>query len=326
MSNELISVIIPIYNVENYLERCIDSVINQTYSNLEIILVDDGSPDNCPIICDRYAEKDSRIKVIHKKNGGLSDARNAGIKIATGKWIAFVDSDDHIENVMYEKLLGLALSNDAQISIGSVNDEIEKNGVVTILKTTLHSTQKTEVLPKKEVVKRFLNGSWSAWDKIYLRSLFDGIEFPVGEINEDEAIALLLLNKCKNVVYTNEIFYHYMQREQSITSSSFSSRKLDWVKHCEQNLDWIKENYPEFTPLALKRLFHSIAWGLREIALSDNDYAEHVKVLKEKLKIYYKNFDGRSCEKSLRVRIMLNRYLPFSVYRTLERALYSRKK
>ena len=113
--NPLISVIVPIYNVEKYLARCVDSIVNQTYKNLEIILVDDGSPDRCPQMCDDYAEKDSRIKVVHKKNGGLSDARNAGMAVATGEYISFIDSDDWIETSMFELLLNNIFQYDCEI-------------------------------------------------------------------------------------------------------------------------------------------------------------------------------------------------------------------
>ena len=118
--NPMISVIVPIYNVEKYLARCVDSIVNQTYKNLEIILVDDGSPDRCPQMCDDYAEKDSRIKVIHKKNGGLSDARNAGMAVATGEYISFIDSDDWIETSMFELLLNNIFQYDCEISCGGI--------------------------------------------------------------------------------------------------------------------------------------------------------------------------------------------------------------
>lgn len=118
--NPLISVIVPIYNVEKYLVRCVDSIVNQTYKNLEIILVDDGSPDRCPQMCDDYAEKDSRIKVVHKKNGGLSDARNAGMAVATGEYISFIDSDDWIETSMFELLLNNIFQYDCEISCGGI--------------------------------------------------------------------------------------------------------------------------------------------------------------------------------------------------------------
>ena len=116
---DLISVVVPIYNVENYIKKCVDSILSQTYKNLEIILVDDGSPDNCPQICDEYAQKDNRIKVIHKENGGLSDARNAGIDISKGKFITFIDSDDYIEKDYVEVLYNSIKENASDMAIGS---------------------------------------------------------------------------------------------------------------------------------------------------------------------------------------------------------------
>jgi glycosyltransferase involved in cell wall biosynthesis len=228
----LISVIVPVYNVEPYLRKCVDSILNQTYRNLEVILVDDGSPDNCGAICDEYAARDTRIKVIHKTNGGLSDARNAGLDIMAGDYVAFVDSDDWIEPSMYKRLLALLLRYDADLAFGGVSDDLEQGEAITTVKQSNYgNTPFSE--SSVAAMRRYFQGSWAAWDKLYKAELFDTIRFPVGEINEDEAIVLHLLDRCKTVCYTNEIFYHYMRRPtgQSITSSAFSLKKLVWVKH-----------------------------------------------------------------------------------------------
>lgn len=188
------------------LEKCVRSVMMQSYHNLEIILVDDGSPDNCPQICDEYAAQDERIKVIHKANGGLSSARNAGLDIASGNWVSFIDSDDWIEPDMYEILLQNAINTNAEISVGGVNDEVVDKDAVTVTKTTYHGVLKTEILSPAEAMARYFTTSWAAWDKIYRKELFQTIRFPVGEINEDEAIVLKLLDSCTTIAYTNQVF------------------------------------------------------------------------------------------------------------------------
>lgn len=267
----LISVIVPVYKVEPYLHKCVDSILAQTYRRLEIILVDDGSPDQCGAICDEYAEKDGRVKVIHKPNGGLSDARNAGMRIMSGELVAFVDSDDWIEPTMYERLYALLDQFQADMAFGGVADDWECGNAVTTTKTSDYGPT-----PFAEdavaAMRRYFHGSWAAWDKLYRAKLFDGIFYPVGEINEDEAIVLHLLDRCDRVCYTNEIFYHYMRRDNgnSITTSAFSEKKLAWPQHCEANLHFVQEHYPELIPDAAARYRSSLLWALREMALSDS--------------------------------------------------------
>lgn len=314
-----ISIIIPIYKVEPYLCRCVDSILNQTYTDLEIILVDDGSPDRCPQICDEYAVKDARVSVIHKINGGLSDARNAGLKQATGEWLSFIDSDDWIEPNMFECLLENALKYDAQISVGGVNDELVDNGTVTILKSTFKEKEEIECISSTDAMKKHLHGSWAVWDKIYKREIFDGIFYPVGEINEDEPIMLQLLHRCENVVYTTQVFYHYIHRPQSITTTSFSVKKLVWVKHCRENLEWIQEHYPELESFALDRYCGSLLWALREIALADGICHKEVKSLKAIIWKYSGAFSQLSLNRANKVRLICGKFVPFGIYRLLEK-------
>lgn len=319
--NEIkISVIVPVYKVEAYLHRCVDSILAQTYKNLEIILVDDGSPDNCPAVCDEYAMKDPRIQVIHKKNGGLSDARNAGLEIATGDWLSFIDSDDHIEPDMYETLLQNAKKYDAQISVGGVNDELVDDDQTTVFKTTFDGQVNEECLSPIDAMKRHLAGSWAAWDKIYEKQIFDGIRYPVGEINEDEPIMLLLLDRCQRIVYTNRVFYHYIHRPESITSTSFHVKKLAWVKHCDQNLAWIQANHPELEPLAAARYRGSILWALREIALSSDEFPAEIKALRRALKENARAFSAAPfSSRGEQMRYWMSKNCPFSIYRAILR-------
>ena len=318
---DLISVIVPIYNVEPYLRRCVDSILAQKYRNLEIILVDDGSPDDCPQICDEYAAQDERIKVIHKANGGLSSARNAGLDAASGDWVSFIDSDDWIEPDMYEVLLRNAGNANAEISVGGVNDELVDQDRVTVTKTTYHGALKQETLSPTEAMARYFTTSWAAWDKIYRKELFQTIRFPVGEINEDEAIVLKLLDTCTAVSYTNQVFYHYIHRAQSITTSAFSEKKLAWYRHCQDNLRWIQQYHPELAAFADKRLCSSILWTLREIALSPQNFDEIAGSLQQDIRLNYHKFFKCALSRSERRRLLVLRFLPFQIYQRIEQRM-----
>lgn len=266
MCKPIISVIVPVYKVEPYLHKCVDSILDQTYKNLEVILVDDGSPDNCGAICDAYASQDNRVKVIHKENGGLSSARNAGLDMMNGAYVGFVDSDDWIEPQMYEVLLDLMLHYDAQMALGGVADEVLCDETVRTVKTSDYGhTPFAE--DSISAIKRFFQGSWAAWDKLYQAELFKELRFPLGEINEDEAIAVHLLDRSHRVCYTNEVFYHYLRRPESITTVSFHPRKLAWVRHCWDNLRYVETTHPELVPYAAARYQGSLLWALRELSI-----------------------------------------------------------
>ena len=227
-SNELVSVIVPVYNVEDYLKKCVDSIINQTYTNLEIILVDDGSPDNCEKICDEYLNIDSRIRVIHKKNGGLSSARNAGLDIAKGKYISFIDSDDYIKENFIEALK--TSIRDAEIAICGITNVLEDGEVCLDIE---ESPIKDERLSSLEALKKLATPNYfyyvTACNKLYLRSLFDDIRFEEGKINEDEYIVHKLFEKSNKIVTISDKLYFYLQRDSSITHSLFKIGKLDAV-------------------------------------------------------------------------------------------------
>ena len=313
-----VSVIVPIYKVERYLPKCIDSIINQTYKNLEIILVDDGSPDNCPSICYRYAKIDQRIKVIHKENGGLSDARNAGLRISTGEFLSFIDSDDWINPTMYEVLVKNALQYNAQISVGGVNVLLEEGQSYISLKSTFDESIQIECLNKIDSMKRFFTDNWSAWDKIYKRDVHIGVAFPKGIINEDEAVALQVLNNCNTVVYTNEALYNYIKRPNSITSSAFSGRKLDWYRNTVSNFEYINSNFPELKEYAEKRMLGAILWSLRCISSFDNAFSDEVKILVAALRTNKKPFlNNRLIRMKDKIWILILICSKFSVYKRL---------
>ncbi|MBQ4104712.1 MAG: glycosyltransferase [Clostridia bacterium] len=229
-----ISVVVPVYNVENYLERCILSIINQTYQNLEIILVDDGSTDNSGAICDKLALKDPRIKVIHKENGGLSDARNAGIKEASGKYIGFVDSDDHIAPLMYEKLLSTLEENGADISIcnyvyvhETTNEEDEEMSSLSPIKNELLT--KREAFEKINAYSNGYSFYVTAWNKLYKKELFSDLSFAKGKLHEDEFIVHRLFEKCEKIAVCDDVLYFYIIRKGSIMNSKVSEKSLDAI-------------------------------------------------------------------------------------------------
>lgn len=319
--NTKISVIVPVYKVEPYLNKCVDSILAQTYTNLEIILVDDGSPDNCGAICDEYANRDSRIRVIHKENGGLSDARNAGMRIMTGAYVAFVDSDDWIEPTMYETLLDLLQRFKADMAFGGVADDLVRGESIQTIKISNYG-QTPFAEDKVAAMKRYFYGSWAAWDKLYRTDLFVDIVYPVGEINEDEAIVLHLLDRCERVCYTNEVLYHYMKRDDgtSITTSTFSSKKLAWTRHCKANFEWIQANHPELEAAAAARYRSSLLWSLTEMALVQGDYRNEIKELVGELKANRKLFQTIPYQYSTdKIRNLLLTYLPFAFYKAFIR-------
>ncbi len=240
--SELISVIIPIYKVEPYLAKCVESVLGQTYSNLEIILVDDGSPDRCGELCDEYAETDSRVKVIHKRNGGLSDARNAGMKIATGEYLAFIDSDDWIERDYFEVLYRLLKDNDADLSaiaLCNVNEEGKEIG--------RHHSGETHFLDAAIAMENMFHRDglpWCAQAKLYRRVLFDGIEYPVGVLMEDKATTYKVFAKCHKIAYSDLTLYKYLVRPGSIMRSRFSEKRMRSFAIQEELNLFLEQNYP----------------------------------------------------------------------------------
>ena len=221
-----ISIIVPIYKVEPYLNRCIESILNQSYSNLEIILVDDGSPDNCPKICDFYANIDNRIIVIHKTNGGLSEARNYGLDIATGDYILFVDSDDYIRVDMCEVLLKNAMETNADMVVCDFY-RVNNN---SLLESSNNELRKEQINPDL-YMHRFINERNScyvvSWNKLYVKRLFDDLRYPVGFIHEDEFLIHELVYKCTLISCISDKLYYYTQREDSIMGSDFSAKRMD---------------------------------------------------------------------------------------------------
>ena len=231
----MVSVIIPVYNVEEYIERCVQSVIDQTFSDIEIILVDDGSKDNSGAICDRYANEDSRVLVIHKKNGGLSDARNVGIEKSHGEYITFVDGDDCISSDYVSYLFEIINTFNADIAVGQfwINRSTDSPSL-----PAKNQREHIETLKQDEALERLLHGkiSVSATTKLFKRRLFEKVRFPVGKQFEDVGTTYKLIMNSNVIGVGNRYIYSYFMRPSSIVHQSFSLSKLDRVELAHQAL------------------------------------------------------------------------------------------
>ena len=259
MGKELISVIVPVYRVEKYLEKCVRSIMNQSYKNLEIILIDDGSPDQCGMICDRLGSEDARIRVIHQNNMGQSASRNAGLAIATGNYIGFVDSDDYLDEDMYEYLYSLIHRQEADISMCAFRKYSEEYGV-------LEKEDATEVVTfcrdeaMKALVEDHIMGSQPC-NKLFKRSLFDGILFPVGKVYEDIAIMHLVFWKASKVVLSTEKKYNYLIRSTSTSYIQNAEWGYGLFSAFRDRFIFVKKNYPELMPICMEKVI-GIAIGM----------------------------------------------------------------
>lgn len=216
MKESLISVIVPVYKVENYLNKCVQSIVNQTYQNLEIILVDDGSPDKCPQMCDEWKIRDSRIKVVHKSNGGASSARNAGLEIATGNYIGFVDSDDYIDRTMFETLHDMLLGSSVKVSCCSIF-RLTSSG--TLMKVNNVTDKKSWDVAGAVNAVFYGQADTSMCNKLFNREIFEDLRFPEGESNEEFTLLIPALVKSGGIICTGEALYYYREREGSVTTS-----------------------------------------------------------------------------------------------------------
>ena len=270
-----ISIIVPIYKVEAYLEKCIDSLVYQTYKDLEIILVDDGSPDNCGKICDVYAKNDSRIKVIHKQNAGVAMARNDGIDAATGELISFVDSDDWLALDTYEVLYNELSEKNADCVVGGCVVVYDREGKFEYKKRASITIFEEDSVA---AMKRVLLGGSAVWNRLFKREIFDSVRFPQNRINDDEMVALHAYSKCKKIVYLDKDTYYYRIRKNSVTTSSFSLRKVDVYYNAKDNLEFIREQCPSLVPCAEYKLFKAILYCKYNMSKVD-DSEEKKKVI-----------------------------------------------
>lgn len=237
----LVSVIVPVYNVEEFLSRCLDSIVSQTYRNIEIILVNDGSTDGSKKVCEDYARKDRRIRVFNKKNEGAATARNYGIKKSKGEYVTFIDSDDTVTSNYVDDLYSGLDSCKTKLSISSYSTD-------TKLRTTNYSkTQITEALSTEDALRRMLTNNGftvASWAKMYHRSLFKNVQFPDGKIYEDDATTYKLIMLCPEIAYIDKSLYNYNVREHTVTSKKFTIEKMAYIIFTDQACSEILKVFP----------------------------------------------------------------------------------
>ena len=259
---ELISVIVPVYKVEDCLDKCVQSIVSQTYPVLEIILVDDGSPDRCGELCDQWAKKDSRIRVIHKENGGLSDARNAGMQIATGSLISFIDSDDWIDPDFLQTLLSAMQREQAQVAECAV-ELVNENGEV------LRCRKAAEVscVDKLEALHRLIleEGLYqTVWNKLYRREVLEGLFFEKGKYHEDDFWTYRVLDRIQRLAVVDRPMYHYLQRGNSIMGLGYSLKRLDGLDARMGRMEYLSK-YSQLRNLTRQQLMLDYLWHLQSI-------------------------------------------------------------
>ena len=288
-----ISVVVPIYNVEKYLNRCVDSILNQTFTDFELILVDDGSPDNCGKICDEYAEKDNRVRVIHKPNGGLSDARNAGIewalKNSDSEWITFIDSDDWVHPQYLELLLKAACDSGTSISICSYvsTDKQSKDIKIFDSKFEIHNTEKFYIEKNVNAVV--------AWGKLYKKKDFTEIRYPVGKIHEDEFTTHKILFKYDNIAFVNEELYYYFTNPDGIMNSVWSPKKLVKFEAVYEQIDFLSENkLNKALAYTIKKQLYSFKDEINTITNSENeDKIKYLRFSRKQLRDFIKKYKDK---------------------------------
>ncbi len=258
MDKPLISVIIPVYKTGEYLEKCLQSVINQTYKNTQIILVDDGSPDKSGELCDKLAMNDSRIVVLHKENGGLSSARNEGLNIAKGDFVSFVDSDDYIDENMFNDLYLLLAEHNAQIACCGI-ERVSENGHLNYFNPDVNEffvAEQKEALKKLTFNTHITN---SLCDKLFKANIFKDLRMTQGIIYEDHDVMHKCIMGAQRVVYTGKPYYKYFVNENSITGGSFSEKHFCFLPVGRKRLEFYRENSRENLPFAVVQY---VEWGL----------------------------------------------------------------
>lgn len=291
MTISRISIIIPVYNVEKFLDKCIQSIINQTYKNIEIILVNDGSTDYSLEICKQYEKTDDRVIVVNKENGGVSSARNTGLEIATGDYIGFVDADDYIDPKMYGDLLYAMEQNNADIA---------ECGYST---TNLNY----EIIDRFPLKDEIINGSYNCSrnylskinttnfnvNKLYKKFLFNDIRFPSLAYSEDYMVNVKTFYKCNRKVTISSCYYYYLQNDASAVNKPFSKLKLDGIKAGKELFRFHQERYTDLSPLIALYITEYIIRHYKELKSSDNkDLKAHEKLLVKEFKCYYPRIKG----------------------------------
>ena len=302
----LVSVIVPVYKVQQYLVKCVKSITEQTYKNLEIILVDDGSPDDCPKMCDDFAKKDKRIKVIHKQNGGLSDARNAGTDIATGDFVMYVDSDDYLELNTIEVLYNNLVETDSDVSFSEYAFVYEDDEGKKITENKLMTYS------KKELVHCFSKPGavyfTVAWCKLFKREIVGDIRFPVGKLHEDEFTTYKILFNANKVVRTNSTLYRYLQRSGSIMQNKTVKNYLHIFEANVERLEFYKSNAPEEYKEFAKNYLSAVIFSYMFL-MSASGFKEK-KHIKQKMKAILKELKEDKIEIKSKIKVWLKVNFP----------------
>ena len=285
---DLVSVIIPVYKVQEYLETCVDSVLKQTYKNLDIILVDDGSPDRCGEMCNTYALIDTRVRVIHKDNGGLSSARNAGMKIAKANYWCFIDSDDWISENMIETMMNIFEKKNVDIvCCGRILQDSDQ--AITL------SVKENVFLDSQEAIKKSFADrevGIAAWGKIYRKTLFDGIDFPEGEIHEDVAIMPRIFDKARGVYVLSEPLYFYRYNSEGISKGVYNNKFDVVLRHVLENEKFILSKYPQIK-LETQAMVASSCYGMMiKVLKTPNGYEQFNQQFIQYRKYYIKNISA----------------------------------
>ena len=291
MTTPLISVIVPVYRVEEYLERCVKSILSQTYKNLEVILVDDGSPDQCPAICDACAEKDARVKVIHQEIKGLSGARNAGIDAASGEYLAFVDSDDYVSPHFIEELYQLL--QDTGCAIGQCRfSYVKGDGLVEEGDSAFCIYRGESLMEQLYGPEEKATCFVVAWNKLYWAELFKetGIRYPEGRIHEDEATTYRLFHEAKKLAFLDRALYGYYTENGGSITSVFSAKRLQWLTAHEERIAFFKKNgYEKLLPAAYRKLCDACITFYFRCTEQVKDAEELKKELRKRLETYRAN-------------------------------------
>lgn len=285
MNTPLVSVVVPVYKVEKYLDECVESILRQTYKAFELILVDDGSPDRCPQMCDAYAAKDRRVKVIHKANGGLSDARNVGSQTAQGEYITFVDSDDYVAENYLEYLVQLARTHDADISVGGRYSVTEEKQELPI--ATLRQPKEEVILSPKQAVEQMCYGKilgFSAWAKLYKKDIVLQNLFPKGKLFEDLDTVYKMADNANKVAIGTLKIYYCRQRLGSIRHSRISSKELYGLIAAENLIEYLRNKYPDLVEAGRYRYVKKCIEYMPVIIASDDE--EQLKSMAKNVRKY----------------------------------------
>ena len=322
--NDLISVILPIYKVEKYLKKCIESILTQTYKNLDIILVDDGSPDKCGEIIEEFQKKDKRIRTIHQNNGGLSAARNNGIKIANGKYIVCIDSDDWIEKDMIEVLYKNIVNTNSDISICEFIEEDEYGKILSNKKYNNEIIEFSSIEALRSLIKQDILTN-HAWNKLYKKNLFDEIEYPKGQLMEDVSTTYKLFEKANKIVYQNTVLYHYIQRGTSILGNISEKRINDQELAFFDRNKYLMKKYPKLKMeieldnlYNVKTLYYLAIMGGYKRLYDSQKYTEYYIEYK---KLYKKNKNNTEIKGRKSLRLFYKNRTLYKIYVKLKKKI-----